>query len=114
MKVVLLSLLSIGVVCGNYEDLRVIDSIVMEQPCTREGGSCVIAADCPEGLLANTRGLCPKQQERGIECCYGISIKETRCEKHGGSCMPKDKFCNPRIIHEATDCPKDTKCCIMV
>ncbi|XP_034841211.1 U-scoloptoxin(19)-Sm1a-like [Maniola hyperantus] len=115
MKVVLFAFLLVGVVCGNDQDLRVIDSIVIEQPCLEEGGSCVIAADCPEGLLANDRGLCPKQQARGVECCYGISVKETRCEKRGGECMPKDKFCNPRIVfQEATDCCNDEKCCILV
>ncbi|XP_069354240.1 U-scoloptoxin(19)-Sm1a-like [Maniola hyperantus] len=115
MKIVLLVLVLCGVVCGNDEDLRIIDSIVQEQPCVQAGGICTVAADCPKGHLAERQGLCPTQRKQGIDCCHGVSMKETRCQKHGGSCMTQETYCNPSLVFDgAIDCPKDQKCCIMV
>ncbi|XP_026331540.1 uncharacterized protein LOC113238907, partial [Hyposmocoma kahamanoa] len=101
---------------NNKEDLRelkLIDSIMMEEPCAHAGGQCVLASDCPAGLLAETAGLCPNQQPRGVECCYGMSVKETRCFKLG-VCMPLTSFCSDKLIFtQAKDCLDDEKCCIM-
>lgn len=47
-----------------------IDDIKSEPQCTSSGGTCVIEEDCPSGLLAE-KGLCPQQQQNGVECCYG-------------------------------------------
>lgn len=41
-----------------------------EDPCVKEGGQCLEEGLCPEGKLAS-RGLCPEQQKRGVECCNG-------------------------------------------
>ncbi|CAH2232094.1 U-scoloptoxin(19)-Sm1a [Pararge aegeria] len=115
MKIVLLVIVLVGVVIGNQEDLRIIDSIVQEQPCIEMGGICTVSEDCPKGHLAEKQGLCPTQRKQGIDCCHGVSMKETRCAKHGGSCMTHETYCNPRLIFDdAKDCPQGHHCCIMV
>ncbi|XP_013148525.1 PREDICTED: uncharacterized protein LOC106111100 [Papilio polytes] len=97
------------------KDLRVIDNIMQESPCSSKGGICTIAEDCPQGKLTDESGLCPKQRNQGIECCYGLSVKDTRCSRHGGVCLPATEFCNPKLIYrEASDCDSSHKCCIMV
>ncbi|XP_045453599.1 U-scoloptoxin(19)-Sm1a-like [Melitaea cinxia] len=102
-------------VCGNDEDLKIIDSIEQEEPCIEMGGQCTIAADCPKGHLAEKQGLCPNQRKQGIDCCHGVSMKETRCIKHGGACMKQDFYCNPSVIFdEATDCGENEKCCLLM
>ncbi|PZC73600.1 hypothetical protein B5X24_HaOG209045 [Helicoverpa armigera] len=113
-KNIVIVLCFIGLVKA-YDDFKIIDSIQQEEPCTSRGGLCTIAADCPKDHLVEERGLCPSQRSRGVECCYGLSVKETRCEKRGGMCLPGKKPCGDVILFkEATDCPKDTKCCILV
>ncbi|XP_045506711.1 U-scoloptoxin(19)-Tl1a [Colias croceus] len=101
-----------SVVC-NEEDFRIIDSIVQEKPCSSVGGICTIAADCPKGHLSEKTDLCPSQQKQGVECCFGLSLKETRCEKHGGTCKKQSQYCNPRLVFDASDCGSDEKCCIL-
>ncbi|CAH2099421.1 unnamed protein product [Euphydryas editha] len=95
--------------------VKIIDSIEQEQPCLEMGGLCTIAADCPKGHLAEKQGLCPNQRKQGIDCCHGVSMKETRCIKHGGACMKQDFYCNPSVIFdEATDCGENEKCCLLM
>ncbi|RVE47590.1 hypothetical protein evm_007788 [Chilo suppressalis] len=90
-----------------------LDKIVPEEACSQEGGVCTFEADCPDPTAE--KGLCPNQQSQGVECCYGLSVKETRCRKRGGECFTKSQYCNPRIIYpNATDCGVDEKCCILV
>ncbi|XP_023936222.1 U-scoloptoxin(19)-Sm1a [Bicyclus anynana] len=114
MKIAVLVIVVLGVVSANEADLRIIDSIVQEQPCIHMGGICTVAEDCPKGHLAEKPGLCPTQRKQGIDCCHGVSLKETRCEKHGGVCMTHATYCNPRLIFDgAKDCPQDHHCCIM-
>ncbi|GBP79498.1 hypothetical protein EVAR_59172_1 [Eumeta japonica] len=85
-----------------YFQVEEIDSIIPEIPCTAAGGACVVAADCPRGHRAPD-GLCPQQQRLGVECCYGISVRETRCRRHGGECTRSD--CPDRLTYrDATDC----------
>ncbi|CAK1541351.1 unnamed protein product [Leptosia nina] len=102
------------VASANEDDFRAIDSIEQEEPCSSMGGMCTIAADCPGGHLADKPDLCPKQRKQGVECCYGLSLKETRCDKHGGICIDQNAFCNPQLVFNASNCPKDTKCCTLV
>ncbi|CAH0600155.1 unnamed protein product [Chrysodeixis includens] len=97
----------ISIVCAN-EDITIIDAIQLESPCLFEGGMCVIANDCPEGWRTGP-GLCPMQQSRGVECCYGVSMKETRCRKRGGVCLPE--CVSSQVYRQATGCPEDTVCC---
>ncbi|VVC88444.1 unnamed protein product [Leptidea sinapis] len=98
---------------GNQEDLNEIDSIFREKPCTDEGGLCVVAKDCPKGSLSKRLGLCPAQQASGVECCYSVSVKETRCQKHGGSCLSAS-ICHPSQSHNASDCSAGQTCCIFI
>ncbi|XP_048005287.1 U-scoloptoxin(19)-Sm1a-like [Leguminivora glycinivorella] len=106
---------TVVVVCFNKDDLDKIDSVHQEVPCSSQGGMCVIASDCPAGLLSQKRGLCPSQQSHSVECCFGSSIKETRCRKLGGECKPLSDSCYmiPTYQH-STDCPESSKCCILV
>ncbi|XP_022126288.2 U-scoloptoxin(19)-Tl1a [Pieris rapae] len=114
MKITFIICIFVCVVCGNEEDFRVIDSIIQEKPCASLGGICTIAADCPKGHLAEKKDLCPTQRKQGIECCHGLSIKELRCEKNGGTCIKQSDYCNPKLVFDAIDCPSDRKCCILV
>nr|XP_026484628.1 uncharacterized protein LOC113392415 [Vanessa tameamea] len=115
MKYFMLVFVVFGVVCGNEEDFKIIDAIEQEKPCAEMGGICTVAADCPKGHLAEKQGLCPNQRKQGIDCCHGLSMKETRCLKHGGVCMKPEVYCNPSLIFdEATDCVDNKKCCLMV
>ncbi|CAH0698696.1 unnamed protein product [Spodoptera exigua] len=40
-----------------------------ELPCMIVGGTCAKPMYCPDGTRVATRGLCPVQQEQGMECC---------------------------------------------
>ncbi|XP_049774589.1 U-scoloptoxin(19)-Sm1a [Schistocerca cancellata] len=85
-----------------------------EAACSRQGGLCVLAAECPPGSLHNTTGLCPQQQPQGVECCYGLSVQERRCSARGGVCRPKHK-CGRQLWEErAEDCGPTDTCCILV
>ncbi|XP_026744839.1 uncharacterized protein LOC113506191 [Trichoplusia ni] len=97
-----------GILWAHEQDLLLIDSIRLESACMFEGGMCVIANDCPNGSLVGS-GLCPLQQRMGVECCYGISVKETRCQKRGGDCVTE--CISDQVYRKATGCPKDTICC---
>ncbi|CAH0723008.1 unnamed protein product, partial [Brenthis ino] len=113
MKTFVIAVIILHLVRGNEEDFKIIDSIIQERPCAEAGGMCTVAEDCPKGHLAERQGLCPTQKKQGIDCCHGISMKETRCIKHGGVCMKPEEFCNPSLVFDgATDCV-DRKCCIM-
>ncbi|NP_001106745.1 carboxypeptidase inhibitor precursor [Bombyx mori] len=113
MKFLLFCAMCILVYGNSEDDFCEIDSIEQEDPCRREGGLCTVAEDCPSDIRART-GLCPKQQKDGIECCYGVSVKETRCRKHGGECFSKG-YCSQSLIYEeASDCPEGNDCCILV
>ncbi|KAG7304567.1 hypothetical protein JYU34_011518 [Plutella xylostella] len=103
------------VACGytpNRNEFKVLDSIRDEQPCLSAGGRCVVAADCPSEGRLEQRGLCPAQQAKGVECCYGVSIKETRCRGFGGTCSDTCPVTLTRT--QAKDCPADQECCVLV
>ncbi|KAM3955396.1 U-scoloptoxin(19)-Sm1a [Aphomia sociella] len=115
MKCLIIVLLFISACSCDNDDFCRIDSIVPEAPCSSAGGICTIAEDCPEGQLTEETGLCPEQQSDGVECCYGVSVKETRCRKLGGTCFAPEEPCNRNLTApKATDCPADYKCCILV
>jgi hypothetical protein len=55
-------------------------TIKMEEACTRAGGICLPKKECPTDHLSPKTGLCPLQQEAGVECCHGRTF-ETRFER---------------------------------
>nr|ATU82430.1 venom carboxypeptidase inhibitor-like protein [Lethocerus distinctifemur] len=86
----------------------------MEAECGRVGGMCMPAEECPRGQLAEPRGLCPQQQNMGVECCHGLSIKERRCSARGGVCRAAKGKCPRQLLLEADDCPEGYTCCALV
>ncbi|CAG9108325.1 unnamed protein product [Plutella xylostella] len=88
----------------------------------RDGIECCQQCEClfifvrsrPASVMEGTAPLCLRQQRDGIECCQQLSLKETRCRRHGGHCVPLDEACRPQLGYlGATDCPEDTRCCIL-
>jgi hypothetical protein len=53
-------------------------AITVEEACARTEGS-LPKKECPTVYLSPNRGLCPLQQEAGVECCHGRTF-ETRFE----------------------------------
>jgi hypothetical protein len=47
----------------------------VEEACARAGGICLPEKECPIGRLNPKRGLCPLQQEAGVECCHGRTLE---------------------------------------
>ncbi|XP_054277069.1 U-scoloptoxin(19)-Tl1a isoform X2 [Macrosteles quadrilineatus] len=86
-------------------------AVFNEEPCTSQGGVCLDTSECPEGKLAEKRGLCPEQQKRGVECCLAVGRSVKDCQGLGGVCR---KDCPANIsIKEAEDC-NDQVCCALV
>ncbi|KAF2879398.1 hypothetical protein ILUMI_26771 [Ignelater luminosus] len=88
-------------------------NIPSEEGCLRSGGICMPANECPVDIV--TKGLCPNANKKdpSVECCLGISLKETHCRTLGGECQPK---CNleKMKIPRAKDCASDTVCCALL
>ena len=52
--------------------ISVIDGVLIypkETRCTMVGGMCVESDKCRS--LVSAKGLCPQNQYRGVECCFG-------------------------------------------
>ncbi|XP_026764546.2 U-scoloptoxin(19)-Sm1a [Galleria mellonella] len=91
------------------------EGIYNELPCLAYGGECSTKAECPDGKLSKISGLCPTQQDQGVECCYRSPSSTTRCKRRGGECISKDSQCPEYLLlSEATDCSDNEKCCIFV
>ncbi|GFG40515.1 hypothetical protein Cfor_07579 [Coptotermes formosanus] len=86
----------------------------LEEPCSRAGGICLPEKECPAGHLNPKTGLCPLQQEAGVECCHGVSILEKRCKMRGGECTPKTRCGRQLWDDQAQDCRQNEACCILV
>jgi hypothetical protein len=56
--------------------------INLEEPCAIVGGICLPVEECPTGQLNSTRGLCPQQQEAGVECCHGRTLRHNLHQIH--------------------------------
>ncbi|KAF9413252.1 hypothetical protein HW555_008474 [Spodoptera exigua] len=67
-----------------------------------------------DGTRVATRGLCPVQQEQGMECCRPTS-QDVTCHSKGGECVSNHYKC-PRLLEvkEANDCGLDNTCCAFV
>ncbi|KAF5277763.1 hypothetical protein FQR65_LT03743 [Abscondita terminalis] len=84
-----------------------------EEPCNQVGGMCIKKDECPTPI--EYPGHCPEQQKDGAECCHGVSTKEYRCRKFGGHCVNKGSSCPKNLQRpQATDCPDDSFCCVLV
>lgn len=64
---------------GEGEGAALPATINVEEACALAGGICLPEKECPTGHLSPKRGLCPLQQEAGVECCHGRTF-ETRYE----------------------------------
>ena len=64
---------------GEGERAALPATINVEEACARAGGICLPEKECPTDHLSPKRGLCPSQQEAGVECCHGRTF-ETRFE----------------------------------
>ncbi|XP_059475399.1 U-scoloptoxin(19)-Sm1a [Neocloeon triangulifer] len=85
-----------------------------EQSCLRTGGNCLPQIECPPGALSPSKGLCPEQQDLGVECCHGLSLLETRCKNRGGRCTLANSCTRALVEDRAEDCPDDKVCCVLV
>ncbi|KAF2879056.1 hypothetical protein ILUMI_27109 [Ignelater luminosus] len=87
-------------------------SFPIEEGCRPTGGICMPTDECPSDI--ETKGLCPNANKKdpSVECCLGISLKETRCQRLGGECQSKCHNDNMKIPR-AQDCTSDTVCCVL-
>ncbi|PZC73602.1 hypothetical protein B5X24_HaOG209047 [Helicoverpa armigera] len=116
--VILVSLLNYGVSVLNeeFEDAAASsgNAPFFELPCMVVGGTCARSVACPKGTKVSAKGLCPVQQEHGMECCRPTLV-EMRCSSKGGECVSSFFKCPISLrISEATDCAKDQTCCVYV
>ncbi|KAF2879057.1 hypothetical protein ILUMI_27110 [Ignelater luminosus] len=86
----------------------------IEKGCSKAGGICMPTDECPVEIIADYKGLCPNANKKdpSVQCCHGISLKETRCQRFGGECQPRcpDDLKVPR----AKDCTDGKVCCVLV
>ncbi|XP_048481669.1 U-scoloptoxin(19)-Sm1a-like [Plutella xylostella] len=68
------SVLFLGVVSGKSVKYN-FEEIYQEAPCLARDGLCTPLHECPMQSRFPARGLCPRQQDQGIDCC-----KECECE----------------------------------
>ncbi|KAK4323395.1 hypothetical protein Pmani_005889 [Petrolisthes manimaculis] len=80
-----------------------------EMPCNRVGGMCGAAAYCPKGMRA-AEGLCPLQQDQGIECCHAVTTNIKGCQDRGGSCEAPE-VCGNAPQQVLGKCPIGEVCC---
>ncbi|XP_035430542.1 uncharacterized protein LOC118262942 [Spodoptera frugiperda] len=118
-------------------EVQAIQAPFFELPCMRIGGTCAKAFACPTGTRVGRKGLCPDQQELGIECCRpnrvarpldqtqqerkserkpanpGKTEGENKCITRNGVCIPTIGECPPSMQIEGTsDCRPEEICCI--
>ncbi|CAH1643124.1 unnamed protein product [Spodoptera littoralis] len=117
-------------------EAQAIQAPFFELPCMRIGGTCAKAFACPTGTRVGRRGLCPDQQELGIECCrpnrvarpldqvqerkserkpanQGKTNIDNKCITRNGVCIATGGECPQTMQIEGTsDCKSDEICCI--
>ncbi|KAH9638819.1 hypothetical protein HF086_011374 [Spodoptera exigua] len=98
--------------CIPFLSIPALQAPFFELPCMRIGGTCAKAFACPTGTRVGRKGLCPDQQELGIECCRPTNTEKT-CIFINGVCMASADEC-PEImqIEGTSDCKHDEICCI--
>ncbi|XP_066974818.1 U-scoloptoxin(19)-Tl1a-like isoform X1 [Macrobrachium rosenbergii] len=87
--------------------------IFPENLCSRKGGICGLESFCPPKDQFAEKGLCPKQQNKGVECCKTVPLNIKNCQKRGGECMPKNQ-CGRAPTEPLGQCPANEVCCIML
>ncbi|KPJ18376.1 hypothetical protein RR48_01174 [Papilio machaon] len=94
----------------NY--VEVPPSTMNELPCLAIGGNCLSINMCPEDRRSLGKGLCPVQEQQGIECCDLRSLTGEACAKEGGVCVSRYEDCEEKItFFEGGDCSINEKCC---
>ncbi|XP_064087680.1 U-scoloptoxin(19)-Tl1a-like isoform X2 [Macrobrachium nipponense] len=87
--------------------------IFPENLCSRKGGICGLESFCPPKDQFAEKGLCPKQQNKGVECCKTVPLNIKNCQKRGGECMSKDQ-CGRAPKEPLGECPANQVCCVML
>lgn len=85
-----------------------------EFACAMLGGHCVQRQDCYPEELTSIKGLCRKNRNVGVECCYRIKFpkKIQKCEDDfQGACMSR---CHEQLKRPADDCSDGEHCCVLV
>ncbi|XP_064087681.1 U-scoloptoxin(19)-Tl1a-like [Macrobrachium nipponense] len=89
------------------------DAIFPEHLCSREGGICGLESFCPPEDQFAEKGLCPKQQSKGVECCKTVPLDIKNCQKRGGECMSEDQ-CGSSPKEPLGECPANQVCCVIL
>ncbi|KAG6442956.1 hypothetical protein O3G_MSEX002592 [Manduca sexta] len=80
-------------------------------------GTCRATGKCPQGTRVTTEGLCPYQENRGIQCCHTSTAKlvpQRTCLLKGGECMEPGMRCPEILTIEGTDCARNSICCVLI
>ncbi|XP_068217776.1 U-scoloptoxin(19)-Tl1a-like [Palaemon carinicauda] len=89
------------------------DEILPENPCSQQGGICGLESFCPAEHQFTEKGLCPEQQNKGVECCRKVPLNIKDCRKRGGECMTNSQ-CGRAPQEAHGECPAGQVCCIML
>lgn len=93
-------------------DLVTATSFFPEDPCSREGGVCGLVSACPVEKRHPTKGLCPRQQDQGVECCWAVPSNTADCMLRGGECFPAGDC---RGLKDPVGlCEEGEVCCVLV
>ncbi|XP_077302160.1 U-scoloptoxin(19)-Tl1a [Arctopsyche grandis] len=85
-----------------------------EKECAYQGGICTMKDDCPAGSLTAIKGLCPEQQNMGVECCYGIPLSSNTCRSRGGECMTESQCHKAPRVTEVECSNSNEVCCVLL
>ncbi|CAH0698695.1 unnamed protein product [Spodoptera exigua] len=71
-------------------EVTITDDTLLDQPsCSRLNGVCAVIGNCPPGTRIELRGLCPDEEQYGMECCIPslqAPFFELPCMRIGGTC----------------------------
>ncbi|XP_068226301.1 U-scoloptoxin(19)-Tl1a-like [Palaemon carinicauda] len=84
-----------------------------EDPCSRQGGICGLEAYCPPEDRYPDKGLCPTQQDQGVECCGSVPLNVRSCRRRGGECLASEA-CGRAPRESFGVCPEGQVCCVLL
>ncbi|XP_066941165.1 uncharacterized protein [Macrobrachium rosenbergii] len=84
-----------------------------EEPCSSEGGICGLESYCPAQDRFPEKGLCPMQQEKGVECCRIVPLNLRDCRRRGGECLTPEA-CGRSIREPSGVCAEGEVCCVLL